>query len=366
IGDLTKGQALLAGFEENLKEKTAERDAAIAKAESQAKDAEKKEAEIKKSKDAAAKEFKTKVETLENYVAELQVYAALAQRQPNQARAKKLLSEFDHIAEYRHALLWLRAGDQEKALKVAKDAVESGEGEVLPLAAQVEILMAANDDEKARQVFETLSKIGHRADLDTPPLARVTQIAERLGLAGDWRTRPEPAKDLGEKPDLDSLGPFRWTPPKAKPFTLPGLDDRSISLSDYRGRSVLVMFFLGKDCAHCMEQLDAFSPLTGKFEAAGIEILAVSTDTAAGLSQTLRTSDEGTSPFPFPLVSDHSLDHFRAYRAYDDFEAMPLHGTFLIDGRGRIRWQDISYEPFMRADWLLEECQRLLAIEDGT
>ncbi|MEO8495164.1 MAG: hypothetical protein ABI614_08840, partial [Planctomycetota bacterium] len=48
-------------------------------------------------------------------------------------------------------------------------------------------------------------------------------------------------------------------------------------------------------------------------------------------------------------------------RAYDDFEKKPLHGTFLIDSHGMVRWQDISFEPFMDADFLLKESQRLLS-----
>jgi hypothetical protein len=39
-----------------------------------------------------------------------------------------------------------------------------------------------------------------------------------------------------------------------------------------------------------------------------------------------------------------------------------LHGTFLIDAKGRVRWQDISYEPFTKIDWLLKESRRLLAL----
>ena len=64
--------------------------------------------------------------------------------------------------------------------------------------------------------------------------------------------------------------------------------------------------------------------------------------------------------FPFTVVSDESLNHFKAYRAFDDFEEEALHGTFLIDGEGQVRWQDISFEPFMQPEFLLEETQRLL------
>jgi peroxiredoxin len=69
-------------------------------------------------------------------------------------------------------------------------------------------------------------------------------------------------------------------------------------------------------------------------------------------------------PFPFPLVSDTSLKVFKKYKAYDDFEKKkPLHGTFLIDRGGKIRWQDISFEPFTELQFLIKESKRLLAQE---
>jgi hypothetical protein len=42
---------------------------------------------------------------------------------------------------------------------------------------------------------------------------------------------------------------------------------------------------------------------------------------------------------------------------------MALHGTFLVDGSGALRWMDISFEPFMSADFLLKESKRLLGLE---
>jgi hypothetical protein len=59
-------------------------------------------------------------------------------------------------------------------------------------------------------------------------------------------------------------------------------------------------------------------------------------------------------------VADNSLATFKAYRCYDDFESQPLHGTFLIDEKGLVRWQDISYEPFMNYRFVIDEAQRLL------
>ena len=122
---------------------------------------------------------------------------------------------------------------------------------------------------------------------------------------------------------------------------------------------MLVIFYLGDGCLHCIEQLKAFSPVTQDFEAAGISLVAISLDTAEGLNKSLTTSGiEGG--YPFPLLSDRSMKIFKAYRAFDDFENMPLHGTFLIDEEGMIRWQDISYQPFEDTAFLLKEAQRLL------
>jgi peroxiredoxin len=122
-----------------------------------------------------------------------------------------------------------------------------------------------------------------------------------------------------------------------------------------------VVFYLGHGCPHCIEQLNQLAPAAKDFAAGGISIVAVSTDSVDGLQQTTgKMKQDGE--LPFPLVSDESLKTFKAYRAYDDFEKMPLHGTFLVDGAGKVRWQDISYEPFTDMKFLLGESSRLLGL----
>jgi peroxiredoxin len=88
-------------------------------------------------------------------------------------------------------------------------------------------------------------------------------------------------------------------------------------------------------------------------------MVAISSDDQEGLCRSIENYE--AKPFPFPLVADPQLAAFHSYRCYDDFENLPLHGTFLIDDEGLVRWQDISFEPFMDADFLLQEAQRLLS-----
>lgn len=65
---------------------------------------------------------------------------------------------------------------------------------------------------------------------------------------------------------------------------------------------------------------------------------------------------------PFPMLSDPEHTAFRAWRCYDEFESLPLHGTFLVDAQGRVRWQDLGAQPFVQFDWLQHEAKRLLAL----
>src|SRR5207248_1703930 len=102
-----------------------------------------------------------------------------------------------------------------------------------------------------------------------------------------------------------------------------------------------------------------FDPMVSDFEAAGISLVAISTDAADALQATFEKSRLRRD---FTLLSDPDLQVFKAYRAFDDFEKIPLHGTFLIDADGLIRWQDISYEPFQEPKFLLAEAKRLLAL----
>ena len=362
-GDHAGGVAHLADLEKRLAAKKAEQDKAVADAKAKATAAKKDEKGIKESSDAAAKTFEKAVNELANPVKELTVYRHLTAAEPDKAAALALLPELKDLAKWRHASLWQRAGNGKEALKLADEAVKSEKNEVLALATQVRLLHENGEKEKAKAAFTSLRTVAGHADADLAIFTPLAAIAKKFGFPEKWQTPAEPAKDLGPRPSLDTLGPFRWSPPSAPDFTLSDAGGKETTLSTLRPRPVVAIFFLGKGCLHCMEQLNAFAPLQKKYDEAGIDLVAISTNPVAELKETLAGDGETTSPFPFPLLSDASLVAFKDYRAYDDFEKQPLHGTFLIDRSGHIRWQEIGYEPFMNPEWLLEECRRLLSLE---
>jgi AhpC/TSA family len=65
-----------------------------------------------------------------------------------------------------------------------------------------------------------------------------------------------------------------------------------------------------------------------------------------------------TMIFPFSLLSDAKLDAFKAYRCVD-FKNQPLHGTFLIDPQGAVRWRQISDRPFNDPVFVLGQAKQL-------
>lgn len=256
------------------------------------------------------------------------------------------------------ARLQLAAGNHEQAEKLAREAAREA-GRAQPLADLAYVLHAIGKADEASKTFETLRGMSARFDLEFAPFQRVRPLAEAAGLGSDWRVTYEQPADTGDRPPLDTLGPFRWSPVAAPGFDLEDGHGQKLGLAKYAGRPVLVVFFLGFGCVHCVEQLQALKPMTEAFRAAGIEIVAIGTDTVADLAAS-QEGDSEADAYHFPILADPGLDVFRAYRCHDDFEGMPLHGTFLVDGEGRIRWQDIGYEPFMDLEFLLGESQRLL------
>lgn len=253
----------------------------------------------------------------------------------------------------------LKAGETTAVVKELKTLIKRRKNELLLLAHLVEALWKANKKKEATTAFNELRLLAGKADLDAPALQRLAGIAKALKWPADWRTVSPIAKDFGKRPTLDSLGPFRWEPSKAVDWSLKDVHGKTHSLADYRGKRVVLIFYLGHGCLHCAEQLEAFAPKVKAFADAGISLIAISTDTLEDLKQSHANYQEGT--FPFPLVADANLDIFHKYRVYDDFEKQPLHGTFVIDEHGKIRWHDISYEPFMEPDFVLKEANRLFS-----
>jgi peroxiredoxin len=359
-GNAEAGKKQIAVLEETLKERRAARYAAADEAEKKARADKKSDQDVAKAMADAMQSHGSKIREVEQVLAELGGYAALAAG--DQAKAK---AEFEKVKDEKAvrkdhlARAFSLAGDHAQAETIARKAVEDGPGEVYPLATLVDVLVRAGKKAEAHAEFAKLRTLAADADLDNAVFQRLAPVAAELKLPADWRTKREPALDVGQRPELASLGPFRWQPTPATSFSVAGVDDKPLALDQYRGKALIVIFYLGSGCLHCVEQLHKFAPLNGEFNQSGISIVAISSEPVDSLKASLAKLSS-KEPIPFPLGADPEHVVFKEYRAYDDFEKFPLHATYLIDAEGQVRWHDVSYEPFTDARFLLEESKRLL------
>ena len=318
-------------------------------------DAKKGKVNLKTAKDKLAK-LKQRIGQAEKAVLAVEGYVAFADSRFKEAFQKLEKATGEDVSLLGE--LQFHSGDFEGGLKKIADQVKRRPKEVIPMARLAYLQYQNGDMDLSKQTLENLRETSGSMDQDIELFSRLEPIAKEFGFGSDWQKQYTPAVDLGFRPALDSLGPFRWTPSAAPVWSLKDSKDVTASSNEYRGQPYIAIFYLGHGCLHCAEQLHAFAPQTEAFEKAGIKMIAISTDGHEGLQKSIADFD---GEMPIRLASDEKLEVFKKFRAFDDFENQPLHGTFLVDGDGKIRWQDISYEPFMKHEFLLKEAKRLLA-----
>ena len=124
----------------------------------------------------------------------------------------------------------------------------------------------------------------------------------------------------------------------APDFILPDQDGRMVSLSEFRGRSVVLYFYPKDNTPGCTRQACAFGQNYDEFARRGVTVIGVSKD---GVESHRKFADKYA--LPFILLSDPEL---KAIQAYGVWQEKKLYGkvsmgvvrtTFIIDGDGVIR-----------------------------
>ncbi len=145
----------------------------------------------------------------------------------------------------------------------------------------------------------------------------------------------------------------------APAFTLTANSGEKISLSDYRGKNVLLFFQEGLACPPCWDQMTVLEKNVKRLKALGIDaVLSITTNDLGDIAR--KVSDMGLST---PTLSDPDMAIGRQYEA-DRFGMHPgssLGHTFILVGpNGIIRWRadyggPPAYRMFIPVDQLLSD-----------
>ena len=130
----------------------------------------------------------------------------------------------------------------------------------------------------------------------------------------------------------------RLTPGDPAPdFTLHDADDKPVSLSDYRGRRVVVYFYPAASTPGCTKQACDFRDSIADFDAAGLDVLGISPDKPAKLAK-FRDAEGLT----FPLLSDPDREVLTAWGAFGEKKMYGktvtgvIRSTFVVGPDGKL------------------------------
>jgi peroxiredoxin (alkyl hydroperoxide reductase subunit C) len=121
------------------------------------------------------------------------------------------------------------------------------------------------------------------------------------------------------------------------------------SLSDYKGKYVVLFFYPLDFTFVCPSEIIAFSHRLQEFNERGVEVIGVSVDshfTHLAWKNT-EVNNGGIGQIQYPLVADISKEITKAYDLYFG-PGIALRGSFLIDKEGIVRHQVVNDLPLGR------------------
>lgn len=125
---------------------------------------------------------------------------------------------------------------------------------------------------------------------------------------------------------------------------------KQVSLSDYKGKKVLLFFYPLDFTFVCPTEIITFDKKIDEFKKRGVQVIGVSIDSHfshLAWRQTPR-KEGGIGEIRYPLIADLTKDISRAYGVLLENGGIALRGTFLIDEEGILRHQVINDLPLGR------------------
>jgi peroxiredoxin (alkyl hydroperoxide reductase subunit C) len=125
---------------------------------------------------------------------------------------------------------------------------------------------------------------------------------------------------------------------------------KTLKLSDYRGKYVVVFFYPLDFTFVCPTEITAFSDRYDEFKSLNTEVLGISIDSEFSHLAWIQTDRKsgGVGDLNYPLVSDIKKEISAAYHVLAD-EGIAIRGLFIIDKDGVIQHATVNNLAFGRS-----------------
>ncbi|MGA7837670.1 MAG: redoxin domain-containing protein [Ignavibacteriaceae bacterium] len=135
---------------------------------------------------------------------------------------------------------------------------------------------------------------------------------------------------------------------KAPEFSLINHDLEKVSLKDFSGKNVVLLFFPLANTGVCTKEMCTFRDELKAYEDLDAQVLGVSVDSPFALQMWVEKNK-----YNFPLLSDFNKETAKNYGAlYDvfapgkfDFNGVAKRSAFVIDKDGNIKYAEVLENP---------------------
>ena len=126
---------------------------------------------------------------------------------------------------------------------------------------------------------------------------------------------------------------------QAPDFSLPTTPDQKVSLSEFRGQPVVLVFYPADWSPVCSDQLALYNELKPEFAEFNAQVIGISVD---GVWCHLAFSKDRKLHIPLLADFEPKGEVSRLYGVYRDHDGESERALFVIDAQGIIRWSHVS------------------------
>ncbi|MBA2685095.1 MAG: redoxin domain-containing protein [Gemmatimonadaceae bacterium] len=126
---------------------------------------------------------------------------------------------------------------------------------------------------------------------------------------------------------------------QAPDFTLNSTPDQKISLSDFRGRPVVLVFYPADWSPVCGDQVALYNEMHDEFAETNAQVIGISVD---GVWCHLAFAKDRNLHFPLLADFEPKGEVSKKYGAYHDDVGESSRSLFVLDAAGVVRWSLLS------------------------
>ena len=246
--------------------------------------------------------------------------------------------------------VYLERGEARLAIEAYERALKQEPYDAFTLSGLTRAYAATGARDKAENAYGRLLYVWSGA----PPDLKWMTAASAPGLKAK-PIAPTLTVERPYRPELlANLGTLNWEPYAAPKLSCLDVDGKPVTLDQFRGTNVLLVFYLNDECVHCVEQLKSINAHGDDWSGENTVVLGVSSVTPEK-----NKASPKLGKLAIRLLSDSNHENARRFTSYDDFEDLELHSTVLIDTQGRVHWKRTGGKPFADVDFLLKSVKQM-------